>query len=104
MVDKLGWKVCEGSVRDLSNDCSDDAAGARLYISAIKGTGPDDLWVLGSRADIPGARIYRYRSGDSWERISFPVESWPASDAVFPEPGRPLVATMEGIFLFEGDL
>lgn len=98
LVDSVGYEECTCSSGNNPNTCSDEVSGARLYIAAVRGTSPDDLWMLGSRADIPGARVYHHRGGNTWERVRFPAEVWPASDAIFAEAGRPLVATMEGMY------
>lgn len=98
LVDQIGTDQCANKAGNDANSCSDNVPGARLDIHAIAGTGPDDLWAFGGRADIPGGRVYRYSGSDRWERVPFPADIWFASDAVVLERGRPLVASMDGIY------
>lgn len=101
LVDRVGAGACANIAGNDALDCNDNVPGARLDMHLIAGTGLDDLWAFGGRADIPGGRVYRYAGSDRWERIPFPADIWSASDAVVLEHGRPLVASMEGIFQAE---
>lgn len=101
LVDSVGAGVCGNQAGNDAMDCNDNVPGARLDMHVIAGGGADDLWAFGGRADIPGGRVYRYAGSDRWERIPFPADIWAASDAVVLERGRPLVASMEGIFRAE---
>ncbi len=92
LIDNVGQGDCDG------HPCNDNAEGARLGFDEIAGTGSDDLWAFGVRADTPGGRVYRYRGDNTWVRIPFPSEIFSASGAVVLEQGHPLVATGEGIW------
>lgn len=97
LIDEVGAGRCQNRVNDASA-CNDNVDGARIGFKKIAGTYPDDLWAFGGRADIPGGRVYRYISGDRWQRVPFPADIYWASDAVLLNRGRPLVATGEGIW------
>lgn len=98
LIDEFGAGTCANTAGNDAGDCNDNVPGARLDMHVITGSGPDDLWAFGGRADIPGGRAYRYAGSDRWERVPFPADIWSASAAAALEHGWPLVASVEGIY------
>ena len=101
LIDKIGKGPCSNNKKNMANDCYDFEGDARIEFMKIAGTGPRDIWAIGGRADITGGRLYRYVGKSRWERVLIPGDIIWAGDIVINRRGRPLIASLNGIFQLE---